>query len=159
MKLASYRGARGGVGVGAVARDHVFNLDDEIAALALPDAVLRELDRRAMPPAASGMLRLLQAGGEALRSLAEVIAQRVAAGVAGPEESALSEVELLAPVPRPGKVVAIGRNYADHAKETGTATLEQPRIIAKLPSSVVGPNARSRGRHPCTSSISRSSWR
>ena len=31
----------------------------------------------------------------------------------------LDEVELLAPVPRPGKVVAIGRNYREHVDEEG----------------------------------------
>ena len=31
----------------------------------------------------------------------------------------LAEATLLAPVPRPGKVVAIGRNYKDHAAEPG----------------------------------------
>jgi len=54
---------------------------------------------------------------------------------------ALERVKLLAPIPRPGKIVAIGRNYADHAAETGVKPFENPRIIAKLPSSVVGPGA------------------
>lgn len=54
---------------------------------------------------------------------------------------ALAAVELLAPLPRPGKIVAIGRNYADHALETGVAPFEQPRIIFKLTTSVVGPGA------------------
>ena len=56
----------------------------------------------------------------------------------------LADVELLAPVPRPGKVVGIGRNYADHAKETGVAPFEQPRLIFKQPSSVCGPGSRVR---------------
>jgi 2,4-didehydro-3-deoxy-L-rhamnonate hydrolase len=53
----------------------------------------------------------------------------------------LDRVKLLAPIPRPGKIVAIGRNYADHAAETGVKPFERPRIISKLPSSVVGPGA------------------
>jgi 2-keto-4-pentenoate hydratase/2-oxohepta-3-ene-1,7-dioic acid hydratase in catechol pathway len=52
----------------------------------------------------------------------------------------LAAVQLLAPL-RPGKIVAIGRNYADHALETGVAPFEQPRIIFKLATSVVGPGA------------------
>jgi 2,4-didehydro-3-deoxy-L-rhamnonate hydrolase len=48
---------------------------------------------------------------------------------------------LLAPIPRPGKIVAIGRNYADHAAETGVKPFKSPRIIAKLPSSVTCPGA------------------
>ncbi len=54
---------------------------------------------------------------------------------------ALAGLQLLAPVPRPGKIVAVGRNYADHAKETGVDPFEKPRIIAKLPSSVTGHGA------------------
>jgi len=50
----------------------------------------------------------------------------------------LLQAGLLAPVPRPGKIVAVGRNYADHAKETGVDLFEKPRIIAKLASSVAG---------------------
>ena len=53
----------------------------------------------------------------------------------------LSDIQLLAPIPRPGKIIAIGRNYADHAAETGVQPFEKPRIIAKLPSSVLGPGS------------------
>jgi 2-keto-4-pentenoate hydratase/2-oxohepta-3-ene-1,7-dioic acid hydratase in catechol pathway len=53
----------------------------------------------------------------------------------------LDGVQLLAPVPRPGKIVAVGRNYADHAAETGIKPFEKPRIIFKLPSSVTGPGS------------------
>lgn len=34
----------------------------------------------------------------------------------------IDNVELLAPVPRPGKILAIGLNYADHIAETGAQT-------------------------------------
>ncbi|HMS79047.1 MAG TPA: fumarylacetoacetate hydrolase family protein, partial [Burkholderiaceae bacterium] len=51
----------------------------------------------------------------------------------------LAGLELLAPVPRPGQIVAVGRNYGEHAKEAGGAAQEQPRIISKLPSSVIAP--------------------
>ncbi len=46
--------------------------------------------------------------------------------------------ELLAPVD-PGKIVAIGLNYADHVREAGLTEPRQPLIFAKFPSSVVGP--------------------
>jgi 5-carboxymethyl-2-hydroxymuconate isomerase len=42
---------------------------------------------------------------------------------------------------RPGKVVAIGLNYADHVRETGMTAPAEPLVFAKLPSSVVGPDA------------------
>ena len=47
---------------------------------------------------------------------------------------------LLAPVPRPGKVIGVGRNYGEHAKEGAMAKQEEPRLFAKLSSSVIGPN-------------------
>jgi 2,4-didehydro-3-deoxy-L-rhamnonate hydrolase len=50
----------------------------------------------------------------------------------------LDEVELLAPVPRPGKVVAIGRNYHEHATEEGAAPPTEPLIFAKFSTSVIG---------------------
>ena len=53
----------------------------------------------------------------------------------------LSETELLAPVPRPGKVVAIGRNYREHTDEEGVEAPAAPLVFAKWPSSVVGHGA------------------
>jgi 2-keto-4-pentenoate hydratase/2-oxohepta-3-ene-1,7-dioic acid hydratase in catechol pathway len=50
----------------------------------------------------------------------------------------LADAELLAPVPRPGKVVAIGRNYREHAAEEGADPPVAPLIFAKWPSSVIG---------------------
>jgi 2-keto-4-pentenoate hydratase/2-oxohepta-3-ene-1,7-dioic acid hydratase in catechol pathway len=50
----------------------------------------------------------------------------------------LGQVRLLAPV-LPTKVVAIGKNYADHATEMGGDVPEQPLIFLKPSTSVVGP--------------------
>jgi 2-keto-4-pentenoate hydratase/2-oxohepta-3-ene-1,7-dioic acid hydratase in catechol pathway len=50
----------------------------------------------------------------------------------------LDRVRLLAPV-LPGKIIAVGRNYADHAKERGVDVPEIPLIFLKPPSSVIGP--------------------
>ena len=57
----------------------------------------------------------------------------------GREGRPLAEATLLAPVPRPGKVVAIGRNYKDHAAESGSEPPASPLIFSKWPSSVIGP--------------------
>jgi 2-keto-4-pentenoate hydratase/2-oxohepta-3-ene-1,7-dioic acid hydratase in catechol pathway len=51
---------------------------------------------------------------------------------------ALDELDLLAPVPRPGKVIAIGRNYHEHATEEGAAPPTEPLIFAKFSTSVIG---------------------
>jgi 2-keto-4-pentenoate hydratase/2-oxohepta-3-ene-1,7-dioic acid hydratase in catechol pathway len=51
----------------------------------------------------------------------------------------LADVRLLAPVPRPGKVIGIGLNYRDHAEESGQPIPEQPILFAKFANSVIGP--------------------
>ncbi|HMC70932.1 MAG TPA: fumarylacetoacetate hydrolase family protein, partial [Mycobacteriales bacterium] len=51
--------------------------------------------------------------------------------------AALADVRLLAPV-LPSKVVAIGKNYADHATEMGGDVPEQPLVFLKPSTSVVG---------------------
>ncbi|EAR23913.1 5-oxo-1,2,5-tricarboxilic-3-penten acid decarboxilase [marine actinobacterium PHSC20C1] len=55
------------------------------------------------------------------------------------ERLPLSEIKMLAPVIPRSKVVAIGRNYADHAKELGNATPTEPMMFLKPNTSVVGP--------------------
>ncbi|MFI6778115.1 fumarylacetoacetate hydrolase family protein [Nocardia sp. NPDC050412] len=44
-----------------------------------------------------------------------------------------------APLPRPGKIVAVGLNYAAHAAEVGRASAETPQIFFKAPGTVIGP--------------------
>jgi 2-keto-4-pentenoate hydratase/2-oxohepta-3-ene-1,7-dioic acid hydratase in catechol pathway len=52
----------------------------------------------------------------------------------------LSEVRLLPPVPRPGKIVAIGLNYRDHSTESGAAAPpKSPIIFSKFTTSIAGP--------------------
>jgi 2-keto-4-pentenoate hydratase/2-oxohepta-3-ene-1,7-dioic acid hydratase in catechol pathway len=53
----------------------------------------------------------------------------------------LAEVELRAPVPRPGKIVCIGKNYKEHADETGSQLPERPLLFSKFPSAVNSPGA------------------
>lgn len=54
-------------------------------------------------------------------------------------EVPLSDARLLPPVV-PGKIVAVGRNYADHAKELGNEVPAEPIIFLKAPSSLLEPN-------------------
>jgi acylpyruvate hydrolase len=51
----------------------------------------------------------------------------------------LDEVKLLAPVPDPRAVYAIGLNYADHAAETGGEPPERPIVFVKVRNSVAPP--------------------
>lgn len=50
----------------------------------------------------------------------------------------LEEVRLLAPV-IPTKVLAVGKNYADHAAEMDSDVPPEPVVFAKVPTSVIGP--------------------
>ncbi len=62
------------------------------------------------------------------------------------------ELTLLAPVPRPGKVVCVGRNYAEHAAETGSAVPDKPQLFAKWANAVVGPGV-DVVHHPITAAL------
>jgi acylpyruvate hydrolase len=51
----------------------------------------------------------------------------------------LSDVTLLAPIPDPGTIYAIGLNYAKHVEETGGSRPEQPIVFVKVRGSVAPP--------------------
>jgi 2-keto-4-pentenoate hydratase/2-oxohepta-3-ene-1,7-dioic acid hydratase in catechol pathway len=50
------------------------------------------------------------------------------------------DVTLAAPFQRPSKIVCIGLNYADHARETGTPLPPEPVIFFKSTTALTGPN-------------------
>jgi 2-keto-4-pentenoate hydratase/2-oxohepta-3-ene-1,7-dioic acid hydratase in catechol pathway len=74
----------------------------------------------------------------ALDRLREALATSVVSQSAG---TPLDELTLLSPVPRPGKVVAAGLNYREHAEEGGRETPPEPVLFAKFTTSVVGHGA------------------
>lgn len=80
----------------------------------------------------NNMLDFLAAGERALTQMQNLIAN-------GGQRIALSEVSLLAPIPRPGKFLGIGLNYADHIGETGRERPEHPMFFTKQSSCVIGP--------------------
>ncbi len=56
-----------------------------------------------------------------------------------PGDHALKDVRLEAPIARPGKILALGLNYRDHAAEASMALPEHQTWFAKMPTSVNGP--------------------
>jgi 2-keto-4-pentenoate hydratase/2-oxohepta-3-ene-1,7-dioic acid hydratase in catechol pathway len=72
------------------------------------------------------------------------VADMVAAISSRPEPTGpaipLSSVRLLAPIPRPPKLICIGLNYRDHAAEANMAIPAVPTVFAKFTSSVIGPD-------------------
>ncbi len=83
----------------------------------------------AIPPT---MIAFLTAGPDALAAMQRQIDS-------GGSRIALSAVKLEAPVPRPGKFLAISLNYPDHIAETGKEKPEYPSFFSKQSSCVIGP--------------------
>ncbi|MEM1210927.1 MAG: fumarylacetoacetate hydrolase family protein [Planctomycetota bacterium] len=50
-----------------------------------------------------------------------------------------ADARLGSPVARPGKVVCIGLNYADHAEESGLGVPDEPVVFLKASNTVAGP--------------------
>jgi 2,4-diketo-3-deoxy-L-fuconate hydrolase len=51
-----------------------------------------------------------------------------------------NDIRLGAPVLRPSKIICIGLNFADHARESGAAIPKEPIIFFKSTSAIVGPD-------------------
>jgi len=79
------------------------------------------------PSLPSTMRELLALGPEGLTRAA------VAVGKGKPIAAA---PRILAPVPDPQKVICVGLNYADHAKESGVQPPEEPVFFCKFPTAV-----------------------
>ena len=97
---------------------------------AISDAGIVDLTAAGLP---MSMLELL--------SLEDGIAQARKAADAAANVVLASEARLEAPVPRPGKVLAVGLNYRDHAEESGQPIPQRPVVFAKMPGCITGPGA------------------
>lgn len=106
---------------------------------ALADGVIVDL-ATPLAPVATSMIELLRAGDAGLDLARRALAAGLAAPAAGIRHDPRT-VTLLAPVPTPGKVLGVGRNYGAHAAEGGLAAQEKPRIFVKLSSAVIGTGA------------------
>jgi acylpyruvate hydrolase len=86
-----------------------------------------------LPPDIIGWL----AGGQAVRQRTAQVTQSAAEAAWLP----LTDVALTAPVPRPGKIMCVGRNYAEHAAEGNAETPKDPVIFTKYANTVNAPGA------------------
>lgn len=72
--------------------------------------------------------------------------KRAGVGRADQASYPLSELEPLAPLLRPGKLLGVAANYQDHVTESGGEPLDKSRISPRLflmpPTAIVGPEAR-----------------
>lgn len=78
------------------------------------------------------LISVLAGGATARTRIADFIASR-------PPSVGLNTVKLLAPVPRPPKLICVGLNYRDHALETKMEIPKVPTIFNKFPNVVIGP--------------------
>jgi acylpyruvate hydrolase len=87
------------------------------------------------PTLPADLIQFLGAGPDAFRRAAAVVAS------ATPSQWLNSQnVELMAPIPRPGKIICIGANYREHIVESGASVPEYPIVFAKYHNTVIGPN-------------------
>jgi 2-keto-4-pentenoate hydratase/2-oxohepta-3-ene-1,7-dioic acid hydratase in catechol pathway len=110
--------------------------------------VTYELEGSLHPGVMAGDSTVVDLGPIGVSSIAELIASGPAmlekaakflndapAGAKKP----LSSARLVAPIPRPAKLICVGLNYRDHAEETGSEIPEVPTIFNKFATAVIGP--------------------
>lgn len=113
----------------------------------------------ALPASMIELLQMGDAGLERARAAAADAKKQLSRGVSAGQKSApwafpIDQVELLAPVPRPGKIIHTACNFGDHLSELtkwkapewqahnwGTFHHEHPTGFLEAPSSVVGSGA------------------
>ncbi len=84
------------------------------------------------PQLPADMLAFLEAGPLALS-----LAKAALASAQHKDAAPLAEVKLLAPIPRPGKIICIGQNYLEHAKESAASAPPFPIVFAKYNNAVI----------------------
>lgn len=116
MKLCTFRVQTGVTALGVVVGDRVIRIADHLST------------------APRNMIGLITewAGWR------EPLQQLINSGVPG---IPLDQVTLLAPVPRPGKILGIGLNYADHVEESGMDMPADQLWFAKMSTAAAGPFA------------------
>lgn len=133
MKLVTYRRSTGPVLTGVVVDERVLDVSGCIVEMPITgEAAERQLAAGVAAPA-GGIMRWLQSGEGKIDALASHVRRRIAEPDA--KFDLLAGVQLAAPVPRPGKIIGVGRNYGDHAKEIGSTPMEKPRLFMKAPRS------------------------
>ena len=103
--------------------------------LAYPESPDRYLDlcnlQESVP---TDMVALLRLGGDVMERIRRIGSTAL---VDGSVWQPLADAHLLPVVSRPGKVVCVGLNYADHAKEGGNARPEYPSFFLRGASSLI----------------------
>ena len=135
MRFLTFR-REGGAAIGAAIGDDLLDLPGAAAAMDIagwpPDLDLRAFLGMGESALDKARRTIAAVEEELRRGDGGRLASR---GLLFPRDA----VKLMAPVPNPSKVIAIGLNYRDHAREQGAPIPERPIIFAKFPTSVIGP--------------------
>jgi acylpyruvate hydrolase len=102
---------------------------DSRAGVLVGEEVIALADLDAPAQSVRGLLEALDGAG-----LAELSGRAVLA----PKRLALADLQLLAPVPDPQKIICLGLNYRDHAAESGQEIPKAPMWFAKFANSLIG---------------------
>jgi 2-keto-4-pentenoate hydratase/2-oxohepta-3-ene-1,7-dioic acid hydratase in catechol pathway len=81
------------------------------------------------------LLAVIEGGAAARKRVASWLNGKPSAGEVVP----LAKTRLLAPLPRPPKIICVGLNYRDHAIESKMEIPKVPTIFSKYPTAVIGP--------------------
>ena len=123
MRLVRYEGSDGLTRLGALKDRGVIQLEAAARSFGVPSEHFASMEA------------FLSAGEAALLQAKRLVQE-------APQSDLLpiSNVVLRAPVPRPGKIIAVGLNYRDHSIESGAKEPPKtPMIFAKFTTSIVGP--------------------
>jgi len=106
-----------------------FTHDNETRIGAVVDDVV--VDSKGVAGIPQSMIEFLATGDPVLEAMQHLIDS-------GANRLGLGKIKLMAPVPRPGKYLAISLNYADHIAETGKDKPEYPSFFTKQSTCVIG---------------------
>ena len=130
MKLYTFV-ADGQARIGVGLKEQIIDLSAAATAMRVP---------RELPADMLSFLRMGEAGLNAAREVVAFIQKRPPFPVGVQVAHLLDAVKLLAPIPRPPKILCSGINYRGHMEENPGAKLPtEPFFFSKLPTAVIGP--------------------
>jgi acylpyruvate hydrolase len=139
MKLVTY--SREGISsIGAIVNEEVVDLHAAYRTLLQQEGKIRaqEIADAFVPAEMTGFL---QGGKESMELAKKAIDYALTNKQVGDNKlvHAVSDVKVGAPVPKPGKIFAVGHNYREHILEMGREIPKYPVVFAKFSNTIIGP--------------------
>lgn len=127
MRLVTYE--RGGHRAGLLIGEQIYDIENSASFLNLEDAYSSDLITLIRTREVIDLVRLSKRIKELDKGHEEMPLQCWAS---------LAEVQLHAPIPRPGKLICLGLNYRDHAEEQNAKIPDKPLLFVKASTSTLG---------------------